>query len=381
MIDSKLPYTGTSIFTVMSALAAEHGALNLSQGFPDFPVDPDLVERINDYMKRGYNQYAPMPGVPVLKQEISRVVEESFLRKTDPNEEVIIYSGATEGLFVTLLTIINKGDEVIIFDPVYDSYDPVTRLAGGIPVHVPLQPPYFDIPWEIVERKITNRTKAIVVNTPHNPTGKLFSEEDMQKLAFLAEKNDLYVVSDEVYERIVFDGRKHESVLKYPALRKRAIAIFSFGKTFHATGWKIGYTVAVPEITSELRKVHQFVTFSVNTPIQYALADHLKNPENYLNLGAFFQAKRDRFLEGIKGTKFVPLPCGGTYFQVVSVPDMEGLSDEEYVRRMTIRDGVAAIPISVFYQDQQDHRLLRFCFAKEDETIDRATEILRRLYS
>ncbi|MDH5398611.1 MAG: methionine aminotransferase [Cyclobacteriaceae bacterium] len=379
MISSKLPNIGTSIFTVMSALATEYSAINLSQGFPDFPVDPLLIDRIHYYMKNGYNQYAPMPGVPVLKAEIAQMMERSYGRVTDPQDEVIVYSGATEGIFVTIQALISPGDEVIVFDPMYDSYDPVVRLAGGIPVHIALNPPDFMIPWQEVADRITPKTRAIIINTPHNPTGTMLSADDLKELSALANKHNLYVISDEVYHRIIFDGRQHESVLRYPELKDRSVAVFSFGKTFHATGWKIGYTVAGKAITNELRKIHQFVTFSVNTPIQYALADHLKDPANYLYLGEFFDKKRKRFLEGIKQTKFKPLSCSGTYFQLVSYVPEGNESDYDYAIRMTKENGVAAIPVSVFYDDQRDHHLLRFCFAKDDATLDKGLEILKTL--
>ena len=376
-ITSRLPEVGTSIFTIMSRLAHEQQAINLSQGFPDFPVSQELIELIHQNMMAGHNQYAPMPGVPALRQVIADVIQQTYHRTTDPEAEITITAGGTEALFAAIAATVSQGDEVMVFDPAYDSYNPAIRLNGGIPVHINLKLPNFSIPWEEVKSKITSRTRAIIINTPHNPTGAVLAATDLQELESLALQHDLLVISDEVYERIIFENQSHESVLKYPALRNRCIAIFSFGKTFHATGWKVGYAVAPPLITTEIRKTHQFITFSVNTPVQLALAEYMKKPGHYLSLGKFYQQKRDFFLAQIRGSSFVPLPCYGSYFQLLSYSDEK--SDTEMARWMTMEKKLAPIPVSAFYQDKSDHKLLRFCFAKGEETLKKAGEILRKL--
>jgi methionine transaminase len=378
-ITSRLPDIGTSIFTVMSKMALEHGAINLSQGFPDFPIDPKLIDLVSKAMRDGHNQYAPMPGVPALKQKISELIKISFGAEINPDTEIVIGAGATEAIYSTMAALIETGDEVIVFDPSYDSYDPAIRLNGGVPIHINLNPPDFSIPWDFVHTKITKRTKAILVNSPHNPTGSVLSNADMMQLTAIANEFDLLVFSDEVYERIIFDGHTHCSVLKYPELKNRSVAFFSFGKTFHSTGWKIGYTVATPVITTEIRKAHQFVTFAVNTPIQVALSEYLNDHSNIFSLGKFFQAKRDFFLEQIKGCSFKPLPCTGSYFQLLSFERSSKEGDVQLAERLTKEMKVASIPVSVFYKDQSDHNLLRFCFAKKEETLEKAGEILRKL--
>lgn len=358
-------------------MALEHGAINLSQGFPDFPIDPKLIELVNKAMVDGHNQYAPMPGLPTLKQKIAELIELSFGRVTNPETEIIMTAGATEGLYSMLAAFIRPGDEVIMFDPSYDSYDPVVRLNNGVPIHINLHPPTFSIPWDEVQTKINNKTRAILVNTPHNPTGSVLSDADMKQLSALANEFDLLVFSDEVYERLIFDGKIHHSALKYSELKERCVSVFSFGKTFHATGWKIGYTVAAPHLTTEIRKTHQFVTFAVNTPIQTALAQYLNDHSAVNSLGEFFQRKRDFFLDAIKGCSFKPLPCFGSYFQLLSYEGVSG--DWNMAERLTKEFKVASIPVSVFYQDKTDHHLLRFCFAKKEETIEKAGDILRKL--
>ncbi|MDH5599037.1 MAG: methionine aminotransferase [Cyclobacteriaceae bacterium] len=379
-IISKLPEQGTSIFTVMSAMALEHGAINLSQGFPEFEVSPELVDRIYHYMTKGHNQYAPMPGTPQLRKEIARVTEENYGRKTDENNEITIFSGATEALFSSITTLIHPGDEVILFDPAYDSYDPAIKLSGGIPIHIELSYPDFTIPWNIVREKISSKTKLIIINTPHNPTGTVLSEGDMKELIALVKEHDLWVLSDEVYEWIIFDNKSHVSVLKYPELKDRSIAVFSFGKTFHATGWKMGYAIAGESLTKELRKVHQFVTFSVNTPIQLAMADHLKVRENYTSLPDLYQPKRDHFLNLIKDLPLTPLTCSGTYFQLLSYAGISDEDDRTFSEKMTKEWGVAVIPVSVFYEKKTDHKLIRVCFAKNQDTLDKAVENIRKNY-
>jgi methionine transaminase len=376
-LKSRLPEVGTSIFTVMSRMALEHGAINLSQGFPDFHVSEKLIDLIHQKMKEGHNQYAPMPGIPALRKAIADVVQKTYLRPTDFETEITITAGGTEAIYAAIAALISEGDEVILFDPSYDSYDPAIRLNGGIPVHLNLSPPDFSINWNEVKNKITSRTRMIMVNTPHNPTGSVLSDSDLKTLEKLATEHDLMVLSDEVYERIIFEDRIHESVLKYPSLRERSIAVFSFGKTFHATGWKVGYAVAPENITREIRKAHQFITFSVNTPVQLALAEYLVDPENYLHLGKFYQQKRDFFLNQIKGSSLKSLPCFGSYFQLVSFEGKK--NDIEMAEWMTKEMKLAPIPVSVFYKDKTDHQLLRFCFAKGEETLLKAGKILRNI--
>lgn len=377
MRPSRLPDVGTSIFSVMSKMALENNAINLSQGFPDFPVSEELIELIYRNLRDGYNQYAPMPGVPALRKGIAEVISQTYQRSVDPETEITITAGGTEALFASIAALIGAGDEAILFDPSYDSYDPAIRLNGGVPIHLNLLPPSFAVDWNEVKKKISPRTRMIIINTPHNPSGAVLSEQDIQQLERLAVEHDLMVISDEVYERIIFDQKKHESVLRYPELYQRSIAVFSFGKTFHATGWKVGYAVAPPAITREIRKAHQFITFSVNTPVQLALAEYLLSPEHYIHLGEFYQRKRDFFLQQLQGSSLTPLPCYGSYFQLVSYDGKK--SDTEMAEWMTREKGVAPIPVSAFYRDGSDHHLLRFCFAKQEATISKAAEILRTL--
>jgi methionine aminotransferase len=376
---SRLPEVGTSIFTVMSRMALEHGAINLSQGFPDFPVSPELIELIYKNMKAGHNQYAPMPGAPALRKTIAEVVLNTYSRPTDFESEVTITAGGTEALFSTIAALVKEGDEVIVFDPAYDSYDPAIRLNGGKPIHIKLKPPHFSVDWQEVRDAITPRTKMIMINTPHNPTGSVLEESDLIALEKLALEFGLIVLSDEVYERIIFDDKKHQSVLKFPALAAQSVAVFSFGKTFHATGWKVGYSVAPENLTREIRKAHQFITFSVNTPVQLALAEYMTNPEHYLRLGTFYQKKRDFFLDQIQGSSLKPISSHGSYFQLLSYDSVSDKKEAEMAEWMTKEKKLAPIPVSAFYQDQADHKLLRFCFAKGEETLERAGAILRKL--
>lgn len=377
-IASRLPEVGTTIFTIMSKMALEHGAINLSQGFPDFPVDSKLVDLIHVRMQEGFNQYAPMPGAPALRQVIADVISKTYNRRTDPETEITVTAGGTEALFSVIAALVHAGDEVIVFDPAYDSYNPAIRLNGGVPVHINLTYPNFSIDWEVVKSKITSRTRMIMVNTPHNPSGAVLSADDLKTLQELAVQHDLIVLSDEVYERIIFDDIRHESVLHYPELADRSIAVFSFGKTFHATGWKVGYAVAPPHLTTEIRKAHQFVTFSVNTPVQLALAEYMTVPAHYLNLGTFYQKKRDYFLAGIKGSSFEAMECHGSYFQSLSYAAIADLPDMQMAEELTKKHKVASVPVSAFYQDKTDNKLLRFCFAKQEKTLDQAIEILRK---
>lgn len=362
----------------MSKMAQEHQAINLSQGFPDFPVSEELIELIHKNLKEGHNQYAPMPGVPALRNVIAETISKTYQRPTDPDSEVTITAGGTEALFSTIAGLVSPGDEVIVFDPSYDSYGPAIRLNGGVPVHIDLIAPDFKIDWKEVESHVRSTTRMIIVNTPHNPSGAVLTAEDMKTLEMLALAHDLIVLSDEVYERIIFDSLVHESVLKYPALASQSVAVFSFGKTFHATGWKIGYTVASPSLTQEIRKAHQFLTFSVNTPIQFALATYMEEPKNFLGLGKFYQQKRDAFLSEIKGSGFEPLPCFGSYFQLLSYKNVSDRKEMEMAEWLTREHKLASIPVSAFYHDKREDQLLRFCFAKKEETLAKAGAILRK---
>ncbi|GIV37421.1 MAG: aminotransferase [Cyclobacteriaceae bacterium] len=359
-------------------MATEYGAINLSQGFPDFRIDDQLIALVHRFMKEGHNQYAPMPGVPALRQTLADVLEKTYGRPFNPETEITITAGATQALFSAIAAVVQPGDEVIVFDPSYDSYNPAIRLNGGIPVHIPLQYPSFTINWDEVEHHLSPRTRLIMINTPHNPSGAVLKPHDLQQLERLVLTHNLLVLSDEVYERIIFDGLRHESVLHYPALARHSIAVFSFGKTFHATGWKTGYAVAAPNLTNEIRKIHQFITFSVNTPIQMALAEYLKEPGHYLNLGHFYEQKRNYFVNGLKGSSWQPLPCHGSYFQTLSYAAFSNLNDQLMAEELTKKHKVAAIPVSVFYQNRTDNRLLRFCFAKDEQTLDKALRILKK---
>jgi methionine transaminase len=377
-ITSKLPDVGTTIFAVMSKMAAEHGAINLSQGFPDFPISQQLIELVNGYMKKGHNQYAPMPGVPALRESIASMVELKYGYAPNADTEITVTAGATEALYAILTALVSKDDEVIIFDPAYDCYDPSIRLNGGIPIHIPLSQPHFSIDWQVVESKISSRTKIIMINTPHNPSGAVLNKDDLQKLEALAVKHDLIVLSDEVYENIIF-GATHESVLKYPKLRDRSIAVYSFGKTFHATGWKVGYIIAPEVLTTEIRKIHQFLVFSVNTPVQYALADYLHDSDNYLKISSMYEQKRNVFQEKLKSSRFEIIPCHGTYFQLLSYKNISDLDDLSMAVELTKKHKIASIPISVFYNSKQDDKILRFCFAKNEDTLEKAADILCKI--
>ncbi|HTF19036.1 MAG TPA: methionine aminotransferase [Chryseolinea sp.] len=377
-IESKIPDVGTSIFTVMSKMALDYDAINLSQGFPDFMIDDVIIELVHRYMREGYNQYAPMPGTPELRNVIAEVVQSSFGRRVDPDTEITITSGATESIFSVISAFVTTGDEVIMFDPSYDSYDPAVRLNGGIPIHINLTDS-FGIDWDLVRARITTSTRMVIINTPHNPSGSILAEADLLELERIAEQHDLLVLSDEVYERLIFDGATHQSVLRFPALANRSFAVFSFGKTFHATGWKMGYVVAPAALTTEIRRTHQFVVFSVNTPIQLAMADYLRDPDHYTTLGSFYQRKRDFFLNEIRGSSFEPIASRGSYFQLLSYRAISRDRDVAMAERLTKEHKVASIPISVFYKDHTDHNILRFCFAKKEETLAKACRILRAL--
>lgn len=378
-LTSKLPDTGTTIFTVMSALANKHGAINLSQGFPDFPSSQRLNDLVCSFMKKGYNQYAPMAGLPALREQLARKAERMYGRPVDPVTEITVTAGATQALFTAIAAFVHAGDEVILIEPAYDSYRPSVEVFKGVPVVYELSAPDYRIDWEAFAGLITPRTRMIIINTPHNPTGMTLSAEDLQQLDALTRDTDILVLSDEVYEHLIYDGRQHQSVLRYPGLWERSLACYSFGKTFHTTGWKMGYVLAPAALTAEFRKVHQFNVFCVNTPIQYALAEFLEEPDEYRSLPGFYQRKRDFFLDTMRGSRLRPLHCEGTYFHLF---DYSGISDEPdtaFARRMTTELGVAAIPVSVFYSDGRDDKVIRLCFAKREETLERAGERLRRL--
>jgi methionine aminotransferase len=367
---SKLPHVGTTIFTVMSQMAAEHGAINLSQGFPDYDGPAALKDSVKKHIDGGFNQYPPMAGVQPLREAVAAKVLDCYGARVSPDTEVTITPGATEAIYCAVMAVVRAGDEVILFDPAYDSYEPAVLLASGVPVRLPLAPPDYRIDWQRVRDAITPRTRLIMINSPHNPTGAVLSAEDMATLAEIAERHDLLVCADEVYEHLIFDGRRHESVLRHPALAARSFAISSFGKTYHVTGWKTGYCVAPPALTTELRRVHQFVTFVGITPIQLGLAEFMRaHPEHLRELPAFYQAKRDLFNAALAGSRFRIRPSAGTYFQLADYSAISDLPDREFVRWLTTEVGVAAIPVSVFYAQPPDARYVRFCFCKNDDTL------------
>jgi methionine aminotransferase len=378
---SKLPSVGTTIFTVMSKLAADCGAINLSQGFPDFDGPERLRALVTEHLNAGHNQYAPMAGVAALREEIARKVERLYGHRADPEHDITVTAGGTEALFSAIQAVVRAGDEVIALEPAYDSYEPSVTLAGGHMVRVPLGRPDFHVDWQRVADAVTSRTRMLIVNTPHNPSGAAWSTADLEQCAALAARHGLYVLSDEVYEHIVFDGRKHMSMLCHPALAARSFVVSSFGKTFHTTGWKVGYCIASRELSGEFRKVHQFVQFSVVTPMQFALADYLREcPQHYLELPAFYQARRDRFAALLAGTRLRLRPSAGTYFQLADYAHLSELPDVEFTQQMTRTIGVAAIPVSVFSRENPaGERLVRFCFAKDDATLVAAAERLARL--
>jgi methionine aminotransferase len=381
MPQTKLPKVGTTIFTVMSQLAAEHGAVNLGQGFPDFAVPQRLVDELERAMRGGYNQYAPMTGIPALRQAIAAKTERVYGHRPDAETEVTVTSGATEAIFDAIHAVVRAGDEVIVLDPAYDCYEPAIDLAGARAVHVPLDPRTFAPDWAAVRAAITPKTRMLMVNSPHNPSGATFGADDLRAIEDLLDGTDIVLLSDEVYEHIVFDGARHESVLRYPRLRERAFVISSFGKTYHCTGWKIGYCIAPPALSAEFRKMHQYNVFCTFAPAQHAFAAMLdQEPEHDERLGAFYEAKRDRFRAQLLGTKLKPLPVPGGYFQLVDYSAVSDLDDLAFCRWLTIEKGVAAIPLSPFYETPPPgQRLARLCFAKNEATLDAAIERLQRL--
>jgi methionine transaminase len=378
-VPSKLPDVGVTIFTRMSKLALEHRAINLSQGFPDFATHPDLIELVGRHMRMGYNQYAPMQGVAPLRERLAEKIETLYGAAVDPETEITVTAGGTEALFAAITAVTHPGDEVILLEPAFDSYEPAVRLSSGVPVHVPLTFPGYAIDWDRVIDAITPRTRLLVLNSPHNPTGTVLQVEDIRALQEIVARHTLLLLSDEVYEHILFDGRRHESLLRYPDLARRSLVVSSFGKTYHTTGWKVGYCTAPPPLSTELRKVHQYLTFSVNTPVQYAFAEFMERRDLYLTLADFYQEKRDLFQRLTAPSRFRALNCAGTYFQMLDYSDLSDEPDTLFAKRLTVEYGVAAIPPSVFYHDRQDHKVLRFCFAKEDKTLEQAAERLCRI--
>ena len=376
---SKLPTVGTTIFSVMSALAVEHKAVNLGQGFPDFACDPALIEAVHQAMCAGHNQYPPMPGVPALRQAVAHKIAALHGCSYNPDSEITITAGATQGILTAILACVHPGDEVIVLDPCYDSYIPNIELAGGVPVRVPLAPGPFRPDLAAIAAAITPRTRMLIINTPHNPSATVWTAEEMRALEDLLAPTDVLLISDEVYEHMVFDGAEHQSAARFPGLAARAFINSSFGKTFHVTGWKVGSVAAPAALMAEFRKVHQFNVFTVNTPMQHGLASYLGDPTRYLELPAFYQAKRDLFRAGLEGSRLKLLPCSGSFFQCVDYSAVSDLGDVEFSQWLVREIGVAGIPLSPFYGDGFDQHLLRFCFAKEDATLQGALERLRRL--
>jgi methionine aminotransferase len=375
-IISKLPQAGTTIFTVMSALANEVGAINLSQGFPDYDTSPQLIELVNQAMKNGHNQYAPMAGLISLREKISRKTEKLYGAVYNPDTEITITAGGTQAIYTAITAVVNQNDEVIIFEPAFDCYAPAIKLAGGIVKSLELEPPDYRIRWDMVKRLVNNRTKLIILNSPHNPTATILHQNDIEELSAIIRNRDIFILSDEVYEHLIYDGQVHHSMARYPELQERSFVVASFGKPFHATGWKVGYCMAPAGMMQEFRRVHQFIVFSVNTPMQVAIAEYLENEENYLGLPAFFEQKRNYFREGLESTRFEILPCSGSYFQSVRYSKITDEKDTDFAIHLTRDIGVAVIPVSAFYNRGTDHRVLRFCFAKRQETLDKAVDRL-----
>jgi len=379
VLQTKLPAVGTTIFTVMSALAAEKGAVNLGQGFPDFDCDPRLVQSVADAMARGLNQYPPMAGIPQLRTAVAAKIEAMYGRAYDPHSEITITAGATQAIITAILAVVRPDDEVVVLDPCYDSYVPNIDLAGGKAVRVPLTPGSFRPDFSKIAAAITSRTRAIIINSPHNPSATVWTDTEMRQLEDLLAPTDVLVISDEVYEHMVFDGGNHQSAAHFPGLAARAFIVSSFGKTHHVTGWKVGYVAAPAALSAEFRKVHQFNVFTVNTPVQHGLAAYMADPRPYIELPAFYQRKRDLFREGLKRTRFRMLPSEGSYFQCVDISAVSDLAEDQFCQWLTSEIGVAAIPLSAFYGDSFDQRVVRFCFAKKDETLNAALERLSKL--
>ncbi len=377
--ESRLPDVGVSIFAVMTRLANEHGALNLSQGFPDFDCDAELVAAVHRHMQAGHNQYAPMPGLLALREAVASKISRLYGARYDPVTELTITAGATEALFDVISAFVRPGDDVVVFEPAYDAYVPVIRLNGGQPRFVTLRAPEYRIDWNEVRQALTPRTRLLIVNSPHNPTGAVLSADDLDQLASALDGSRVIVLADEVYEHIVFDGRRHESLARHPDLRRRTCVVSSFGKTYHTTGWKVGYVSAPAPLSAEIQRVHQFVTFAVNTPIQMAYAEFTERRDSYDDLAAFYQDKRDRFLDLLEGSRFSPVACHGTYFQILDYSAISDEPDAAFARRLLQDHGVASIPTSAFLYNSEAPRVLRFCFAKKDDTLERAAARLRQV--
>lgn len=379
MVRSKLPNVGTSIFAVMTELANKHNALNLSQGFPDFDPPAELIKLVKKKLGSSNNQYAPMPGVMSLREKIAKKTEELYGQYYNPETEITVTSGATEAIFSTISAFVQEGDEVILFEPAYDSYAPVVRYNGGNPIHVSTKLPEYKIDWDEVNKVVSARTRMIILNTPHNPSGTVISPEGMERLIKLVSGTKILILSDEVYEHLIFDGLKHESVARYEQLKERSIIVSSFGKTYNATGWKCGYCLASENVAKEIRKIHQFNVFAVNTPIQLAIAEFLDNKDVYNEIGGFYQERRDEFLKLIEGTKFTFTPSKGTYFQLLNYGGISEEKDTEFANRLITEYGLASVPVSAFYHNNYDGKVLRFCFAKPSDVLKKATEILYKV--
>lgn len=378
-LNNKLPQAGTSIFSVMSSMAQAHNAINLAQGFPDFDCSPELKKLVSKAMDLGHNQYAPMPGLMKLREQIAQKTESLYSAVYNPETEITIVPGATLGIYATINALIKENDEVIVIEPAYDSYIPSIELAGGKAIVYEMQFPEYRIDWDQIRKLINIRTRMIIINSPHNPSGSILSSEDMRKLEKLITNTDALILSDEVYEHIIFDGIEHQSVARYPKLAQRSIIVSSFGKTYHTTGWKMGYLLAPENIMAQIRKAYQFMAFAANTPIQHAYAEILQNKELYLGLGSFYQEKRDLFRRGLKSSKFKMIDCNGSYFQSVTYEKISEQSDVEMANYLCKEIGVASIPVSAFYMRKTDHKVLRFCFAKSNDTLSKALDILCKL--
>jgi methionine aminotransferase len=376
IIHSKLPAVGTTIFTVMSSLAAKHNAVNLGQGFPDFGMNQQLTSHVTEAMNAGMNQYIHMNGLPLLRERIAEKVNHDYNCSINPDENITVTPGGTYAIYTAFTTILNPGDEVILFEPAYDSYIPNIEINGAIPVCIPLQYPNYSVDWDVVKAKVTAKTKAIIINTPHNPTGSIFTESDIESLRNIVAGTGIFIISDEVYEHLIFENKKHLSILRYPDLLERSFVCFSFGKVYHCTGWKLGYCIAPSALMTEFRKVHQFNCFTCNSPMQYGIAKILEEPSHYLNLGNFLQQKRDHFNTLMQQTRFVALPSYGSYFQLYSYKNISDEKENDFAIRLTKEAGVATIPVSAFYKNPIDNQVLRFCFAKKESTLE---EAVRRL--
>jgi methionine aminotransferase len=376
---SKLPNTGTTIFTIMSQIAQEHNAINLAQGFPDFEMSEELISLVHKYMLKGFNQYAPMPGLLSLREKISAMTGRLYGYTPNPGEEVTVTNGATEACYTAITSVVKPGEEVILFEPAFDVYSTAIELCGAKPVYVPMHYPHYTIDWQLVREKITEKTRMIILNSPHNPTGSVISLHDIHELQSILAGNQIYLLSDEVYEHIIFDKLHHESVLKYADVRKKSFVISSLGKTFHCTGWRIGYCIAPENLTKEFRKVHQHNTFSVHTPTQYAMAEYMEKKDSYSDLSMFFQKKRDSFLHLLAKSRFEFFPARGSYFQLASYKNISNEPDLDFVTRIAKEFKVAVIPISPFYHDRHDEKVIRFCFAKKDETLEQAAAQLCKI--